>query len=114
MISEMILSMISYMKIPVSPPPAAPPPSPPSSSPSDTCIFGGRAGVAAPAPLAPPGVKGAVGGRCRIVVSPAPEPCLGLAGQVSLEHHVAGLVEHLKPEGYCFLLEVDQVACKIS
>jgi hypothetical protein len=35
---------------------------------------------------------------------------LGLAGQVSLEHHIAGLVEHL--EGCCFLLEVEQAACK--
>jgi hypothetical protein len=37
---------------------------------------------------------------------------LDLAGQVSLERHVAGLVEHLK--GCCFLLEVEQAACKKS
>ena len=47
------------------------------------------------------------GGRGRLVVSesPAPEASLDLAGQVSLEHNVAGLVEHLK--GCCFLLEVE-------
>ena len=45
------------------------------------------------------------GGRGRLVASPAQEPSLDLAGQVSLERHVAGLVEHLK--GCCFLLEVE-------
>jgi hypothetical protein len=52
------------------------------------------------------------GGRGRLVASPAQEPSLDLAGQVSLERHVAGLVEHLK--GCCFLLEVEQAACKKS
>jgi hypothetical protein len=37
---------------------------------------------------------------------------LDLAGQVSLELHVAGLAEHLK--GCCFLLDVEQAACKKS
>ena len=93
--------------VPVSPSQSSasgPPSKPPlSSSSSYTCIFGGRTGVAAPATPAPaPGE-----GRGRLVVSesPAPEASLDLAGQVSLEHNVAGLVEHLK--GCCFLLEVE-------
>ncbi len=101
---------MSCQWVPVSPPPAGPPPSLPSSSSFDTCIFGGRSCVSAPAPPTP--ALGAGGGGGRLVASPAQEPSLDLAGQVSLELHVAVLIEHLK--GCYFLLEVEQAACKKS
>ncbi len=48
------------------------------------------------------GGGGGSGGAGKLVVSEAPEPSFGIAGQVLLELEVAGFIEHLK--GHCVLV----------